>query len=121
MRYPFNLSTFLSNVKKIINALPAGSQVRYAHIQTSDHMLLIKKDVNKRSFSVSTGDEEAKDKDLTSISLECFSAAIVMAKVKSLSPRTLILTSGTLPPMEDIETDFGIPFPIKLQNPHVFS
>jgi regulator of telomere elongation helicase 1 len=95
--------------------------MREGNNKTSDHMLLIKRDVKKRSYLVSIGDQEAKDKDLTSISLECFSAAIIMTKVKSLKPRTLILTSGTLPPLDDLETDFGIPFPIKLQNPHVFS
>jgi hypothetical protein len=57
---------------------------------------------------------------MSSISLECFSAAMVMSKVKSLKPKSLILTSGTLPPLDHLETDFGIAFPVKLQNPHIF-
>jgi hypothetical protein len=37
-----------------------------------------------------------------------------MKKLKEMNPKTIILTSGTLSPMEDLETDIGIEFPIKI-------
>lgn len=44
-----------------------------------------------------------------------------MQKLKEMNPKTIILTSGTLSPMEDLETDIGIEFPIKIQNNHVIA
>jgi regulator of telomere elongation helicase 1 len=41
--------------------------------------------------------------------------------LRDLKPRTIILTSGTLSPLDDLETDIGIEFPIKISNNHVIS
>jgi Rad3-related DNA helicase len=44
-----------------------------------------------------------------------------MKKLRDMKPKTIILTSGTLSPMEDLETDIEIEFPIKIQNNHVIA
>ena len=39
--------------------------------------------------------------------------------LKELGPRTLILTSGTLSPLDSFESDLQTKFAHKLENPHV--
>jgi Rad3-related DNA helicase len=41
-----------------------------------------------------------------------------MNLIKSQNPVSLILTSGTLSPLKDLDSELGIPFPIKLENAH---
>jgi len=36
-------------------------------------------------------------------------------------PRCIILASGTLSPIEFLEAELRIPFPVKLSNPHIIS
>ena len=48
-----------------------------------------------------------------------FSPGIAMEDLKSLGVRTVILTSGTLSPMESFKEDMKLPFPIQLENKHV--
>jgi hypothetical protein len=48
-----------------------------------------------------------------------FSPGIAMEDLKNLGVRTVILTSGTLSPMESFKEDMKLPFPIQLENKHV--
>ena len=36
-----------------------------------------------------------------------------------MEPRSIILASGTLQPLDALEAELQVPFPIKLQNKHV--
>ena len=49
----------------------------------------------------------------------CFNAGIGMKSIANLKPRSIILTSGTLSPMDSFQSEMGIEFKQKLENPHV--
>ena len=42
-----------------------------------------------------------------------------MEELKALGVRSLILTSGTLSPMDALREDMKLPFRVALENPHV--
>jgi hypothetical protein len=49
----------------------------------------------------------------------CFSPGVAMEDLKALGVRSLILTSGTLSPMDAFKEDMKVPFSVELENPHV--
>ena len=49
----------------------------------------------------------------------CFCSGIALSELKALGARSIILTSGTLSPMEAMKDDIRLPFPISISNPHV--
>lgn len=49
----------------------------------------------------------------------CFNAGLGMRGIAGLKPRSILLTSGTLSPMDSFQAELGIPFNQKLENPHV--
>lgn len=58
--------------------------------------------------------------DLTrKLSFKCMSAAFAMQSLMRHEPRSIILTSGTLAPMDSFQIELGITFHHKLQNNHV--
>lgn len=42
-----------------------------------------------------------------------------MQELKKLGVRSIIMTSGTLSPMDAFREDMKLPFPVQLENPHV--
>ena len=65
-------------------------------------------------FSVSITNEPA-------ISLLCFTPAPGFRQIVSLNPHTIILTSGTLSPLDSFANELNQPFPIRIENGHVAS
>ena len=53
------------------------------------------------------------------IGCQSFYAAEVFRRLLSMRPRSVILTSGTLTPFSEIESELNLYFPIKLVNDHV--
>lgn len=53
------------------------------------------------------------------ISYWCFKPAIAMKTLGTLNLRCLLLTSGTLSPMDSFAAELGLDFPVRLENPHV--
>ena len=51
--------------------------------------------------------------------LWCFSPGFSMQRLAKLGPRSIILTSGTLSPLQCTAEEVGIPFPVQLENKHV--
>jgi len=49
----------------------------------------------------------------------CFNPGIGFMEIMSKGPRSILLTSGTLSPMDSLEKELRIQFPIKLENKHV--
>ncbi|GAB1600968.1 hypothetical protein Ahia01_000375000, partial [Argonauta hians] len=49
----------------------------------------------------------------------CFSAGHTMLELQSMGLKCMILTSGTLSPIDDFASELQIPFPVVLQNPHI--
>ncbi|KAH9419773.1 Regulator of telomere elongation helicase 1 [Dermatophagoides pteronyssinus] len=53
--------------------------------------------------------------------LWCMSPSVAIQSLKRAGIYNLIITSGTLSPLESFELEMGIPFKVKLQNSHVIS
>lgn len=53
------------------------------------------------------------------LSFLCFNPGLGFRKIKELSPRALILTSGTLSPMNSFQQELMMDFPIKSECDHV--
>ncbi|KAF3778449.1 Regulator of telomere elongation helicase 1-like protein [Nymphaea thermarum] len=51
----------------------------------------------------------------------CFNPGIAMEEFVRLGVHSIILTSGTLCPMESFALELNLPFPVRLENPHVIS
>ncbi|XP_078428073.1 RAD3-like DNA-binding helicase protein isoform X2 [Wolffia australiana] len=51
----------------------------------------------------------------------CFHPGIAMREFLGLSVRSIIMTSGTLSPLDSFAGEMGIEFPVRLENPHVVS
>jgi regulator of telomere elongation helicase 1 len=48
-----------------------------------------------------------------------FDASSAFKKLEAKGLRSILITSGTLSPMDQLEHELGVPFPHKLQNGHV--
>lgn len=53
------------------------------------------------------------------LNMYCFTPSKAFKEIVNLKPRTIILTSGTLAPLETFASSFGVDFPIILENPHI--
>ncbi len=49
----------------------------------------------------------------------CFDPGLGFAKLRELNPRSIILTSGTLTPMDSTASELKNPFPVRIECPHV--
>jgi len=55
------------------------------------------------------------------LSYWCFSPSEAMRELANLNIRSILVTSGTLSPMESYALELDIPFPNRLENPHIIS
>jgi len=55
------------------------------------------------------------------LNLWCFSPGFSMQRLARLGPRSIILTSGTLSPLNAFSEELGVPFPVRLENKHIIS
>ncbi|GMP34826.1 hypothetical protein CsSME_00007536 [Camellia sinensis var. sinensis] len=51
----------------------------------------------------------------------CFNPGIAMEEFSKLGVGSIILTSGTLSPLDSFAQEFKLEFPVRLENPHVIS
>jgi len=57
--------------------------------------------------------------DNTILHLWCFSPGFSMRRLARLGARSIILTSGTLSPLQATAEEIGLPFPVQLENQHI--
>jgi len=55
----------------------------------------------------------------TILHLWCFSPGFSMQRLARLGARSIILTSGTLSPLQATAEEIGLPFPVQLENQHI--
>lgn len=61
----------------------------------------------------------ATDVPLPTLSYWCFSPGQTMTALTEMNVRSILLTSGTLAPLGSFAQELSIPFPVRLENPHV--
>lgn len=86
--------------------------------QASDYSVFIKEETIKSS-GIGAINNSNNGKGKRVINYWCFSPGVAMEELKRLGVRSILLTSGTLSPMEAFKEDLKIPFKIVLENPHV--
>lgn len=59
------------------------------------------------------------NKAAPTLSYWCFNPGISMNELADLGIRSILLTSGTLSPLESFAYELSLPFPVRLENPHV--
>ncbi|CAH2068017.1 unnamed protein product, partial [Thlaspi arvense] len=62
-----------------------------------------------------------KGKASRTLSWWCFNPGITMQDIAKKGVGTIILTSGTLSPMDSLAQELKLDFPVRLENPHVIS
>ncbi|KFK42398.1 hypothetical protein AALP_AA2G251000 [Arabis alpina] len=62
-----------------------------------------------------------KGKASRTLSWWCFNPGITMQDIAKKGVRSIILTSGTLSPMDSLAQELKLDFPVRLENPHVIS
>ncbi|KAJ6308891.1 hypothetical protein OIU76_018477, partial [Salix suchowensis] len=62
-----------------------------------------------------------KGKPSRTLSWWCFNPGIAMHEFSQMGVRSIILTSGTLSPLDSFAQELKLDFPIRLENPHVIS
>ncbi|KAG8379928.1 hypothetical protein BUALT_Bualt07G0140700 [Buddleja alternifolia] len=95
-----------------------------------DILRLIFKDnsnAHAQYYRVHVQQVEARDTDAfrgktsRTLSWWCFNPGIAMEEFSRLGVGSIILTSGTLSPMDSFAEELKIEFPVRLENPHVIS
>ncbi|KAJ6216625.1 hypothetical protein RDWZM_007782 [Blomia tropicalis] len=76
---------------------------------------------NENNFSSNSRSSWVKKKsaDVWTVHLLCMSPSVAIKSLMNMGVYNLIITSGTLSPLESFECEMGISFPVKLQNNHV--
>merc|ERR1719483_129972 len=82
------------------------------------HVQKKKKDFKKDLDSWSNAGS-SKKKEERILSYWCFSPGHTMRDLQAHGVKVIILTSGTLSPLESFTMEMQIPFPVQLENPHV--
>jgi len=59
------------------------------------------------------------DRLVPTLSYWCFSPGQALAALVDMKIRSVLLTSGTLSPLSSFANELGIPFDVRLENPHV--
>ncbi|XP_065868607.1 regulator of telomere elongation helicase 1 homolog [Euphorbia lathyris] len=65
--------------------------------------------------------DSVKGKTSRTFSWWCFNPGVAMEEFSNMGVGSIILTSGTLSPMDSFAHELKLPFPIRLENPHVIS
>lgn len=118
------LGKFGDCLKIVFSQEPADGQLLYSHQQSlSQHFKVhIQKQKGDSKFKKNidawstTGGAEKKERTL---SYWCFSPGHTMKDLLAHGVKVIILTSGTLSPLDSFAKEMQIPFPVQLENPHV--
>lgn len=73
----------------------------------------------ERAFRVVVQAKPSNPASGRTLSYWSFKPALAMRKMTNLNLRSLLLTSGTLAPLDAFASELGLPFPVRLENPHV--
>ncbi|XP_064395441.1 regulator of telomere elongation helicase 1-like isoform X2 [Halichondria panicea] len=76
---------------------------------------------NKKSDGWGTLTQESSKRECRTLSYWCFSPGYAMSDLVSQGVRSVILTSGTLSPLNSFSSELQIDFPIRYEGPHVIT
>ncbi|KAJ6700879.1 DNA REPAIR DEAD HELICASE RAD3/XP-D SUBFAMILY MEMBER [Salix koriyanagi] len=123
------LRALLLKLEKRIAEVPIESkELGFTRPGPYIYELLEKKNNSHANFyrvHVQEGEAKAADvlkgKPSRTLSWWCFNPGIAMHEFSQMGVRSIILTSGTLSPLDSFAQELKLDFPIRLENPHVIS
>lgn len=104
------LNLFIQTVERVIRSKSRTSII--------DYKVYIAEEEMKKSNKIAVALQNAAGKKRV-LNYWCFSTGVALTELTALGIKSLLLTSGTLSPLEALKEDLKLPFPIELQNPHV--
>jgi regulator of telomere elongation helicase 1 len=119
-----HLQKFLDCLKIVFSRSSSASDVQHQLMcNAANYRVYLKKEPNKKKqtevWTVSA--RESSKKDTITLSYWCFSPGHSMKEVMEQGVRCVILTSGTLSPIDSFSSELRVDFPVVLQNPHVIT
>jgi regulator of telomere elongation helicase 1 len=121
-----------SHIKSVLQRDLVGSSASKTHVSnptSSDNTSFVPFDTSvdgkndqqpKMASSTSSNRSGPFDRQWNyKLSLWCFYPGLAMQSLMNTGVRSLIVTSGTLSPLDSFAYELSIPFPIRLENPHV--
>ena len=104
-----------------MNAIDPDSRSRVDELSTFYRVFIEEKEktFNKNPSNVWNTESSNQDTKVRTLSYWCFSPGYAMKDLVATGVRNLILTSGTLTPLNTFITEFHIPAPITISNGHV--
>ena len=116
-----------TNQAKNKKTLTKGTDIRYELEEQLDQdddifhfYLLLKHDDSKFSqLGLNEYELQKRLKMNRTLSFWCFNPGLGFRKMLQLDPRSIILTSGTLAPLDTFQRELLIDFPIRIENGHV--
>lgn len=113
---------FSSFLKILINGRSAAGdesfKKKYAVslpiVETKDRF---KKTVDSRGYYSTT--KQTEDHNSWNLEVLCLSPSVAMKQLLDLGVECVIITSGTLSPLDSFQNEMEVPFPVKLENRHV--
>ena len=70
-------------------------------------------------FHVHMEQDPSTKKKMPTLSYWCFDPGLAMQELSRTNVRSILLTSGTLAPLDTLASELSLDFPIRLENPHV--
>lgn len=113
----------LSKFSSILNIMYAieGENSSLLSTLASKYRVHVQKDSGKKGPTDIWTVSSAGKKDGWVLNCWCFSPGLSMANLMKQGVYSIILTSGTLSPLNSFATELAIPFPVRLENPHIIS
>ncbi len=109
----------LSMLAKYFTKIYRGNTMRECMDAAADYRVYVEEEVDNKDRSASRSSSSMPGTKKRVINFWCFSSGQAMQELKKLGVKSIIMTSGTLSPMDAFCDDMNIPIPIKLENPHV--
>ncbi|XKL64380.1 hypothetical protein PGB90_004466 [Kerria lacca] len=124
-----NTETIPGRTKSLIQGLILVLEFLYDPAYTCDYHVVVTKSMRNRAFEVPETDTDGwfstkkkKQKNISewryALHFWCFNPATVFNEIKE-KVRSVVLTSGTLSPMNSFQSELGVSFPIMLEANHV--
>ncbi|PWZ34609.1 Regulator of telomere elongation helicase 1 [Zea mays] len=117
-----------SYIYDFLSELNITSDTSKKLIETIDCASLLLEEVSCERISTNTwrcieifGFLAFSGKSSRTLSWWCFNPGLAMEEFLKLGVRSIILTSGTLSPLDSLAMELNLEFPVRLENPHVIS
>jgi regulator of telomere elongation helicase 1 len=120
-----NIEKFLDAMTVVFSHSGRGSTHSSTHSLAHSYKVFMKaedaKTKKKSDMWAAPAAESSSKKETRTLSYWCFSPGHAMSDLETQGVRSVILTSGTLSPLDSFSCELHIDFPVQYEGPHVVS